>query len=65
MRRNNLDIWVDILNAARDELRKKHIVYKANLNFNVAKKYFKKLVDRGFLEYKGAYYITTNEGIQF
>jgi predicted transcriptional regulator len=65
MRRNSLDVWADILNAARDGLRKTHIVYKANLNFNVAKKYFTKLIERGFLEYKDAYYVTTPEGIQF
>ena len=65
MRRNTLDVWADILDAARDGLRKTHIVYQANLNFNVAKKYFAGLMERGFLEQKDVYYITTPEGIQF
>ncbi len=65
MRRNSLDVWADILNVSKDGLRKTHIVYKANLNFNVAKKYFTSLTERGLLEYRDAHYITTPEGIQF
>ncbi len=65
MRRNSLDVWADILNVAQDGLRKTHIVYQANLNFNVAKKYFTGLIERGFLEYRDAYYVTTPEGMQF
>jgi len=65
MRRNTLDVWADILNVARDGLRKTHIVYKANLNFNVAKAYFAKLIEHGFLECKDAYYFTTPEGVRF
>lgn len=60
-----MDVWADILKAAKDGSRKTHVVYKANLNFRTAKRYFAKLIEHGFLENKDIYYITTPEGKQF
>jgi predicted transcriptional regulator len=65
MRRNDLDIWADILKAAKEETRKTHIVYSANLNFKIAKKYFAKLIEHGFLKSRDIYYVITPEGEQF
>ena len=66
MRRNYLDIYADILRAARNGAKKTHIVYKANLNFNIVKKYLKRLIDNGLLQDSdGGYYITTWKGIHF
>ncbi|NQT09462.1 transcriptional regulator, partial [Candidatus Bathyarchaeota archaeon] len=39
MKRNNLDICADILRVSRGGAKKTHLVYKANLNFNIVKKY--------------------------
>ncbi|GAI07498.1 unnamed protein product [marine sediment metagenome] len=49
-RRNNLDISADILRTAHSGARKTRIVYQANLNFDIVKKYLKALLDRGLDE---------------
>jgi len=65
MKRNNRDIEADILNIARTGTRKTWIVYGANLNFNIVKKYIKNLISKGFLEYDGTLYRTTNKGKEY
>ncbi|KON29659.1 hypothetical protein AC482_05960 [miscellaneous Crenarchaeota group-15 archaeon DG-45] len=66
MRRNDLDICADILQVALSGAKKTHIVYKANLNFNIAKKYLRSLIDKGHLQpVDGGYYITTTKGVRF
>ena len=65
MRRNSLDICADLLKIARDGARKTQLVYKANLNFSIIKKYIERLKVNGFLVSKNGYYITTERGSKF
>lgn len=65
-RRNNLDIYADILQVARYGVNKTRIVYQANLNFNIVKKYLSSLLDKGLLhETEGRRFITTERGVRF
>ena len=65
MRRNNLDICADILQVAQPGARKTQIVYKANLNFMIVKKYLRNLIENGFIEKFDKLYYTTNKGVNF
>lgn len=65
IRRNNLDISAEILNLAKGGTRKTRLVYQANLNFTLLKKYLKKLLDRGLIETVDGIIFTTNKGIEF
>ena len=65
IRRNNLDISAEILNLAKGGTRKTRLVYQANLNFTLLKKYLKKLLDRGMIETVDGIIFTTNKGIEF
>jgi len=67
MRRNDLDICVDILHVARKGAKKTHIVYKANLNFKIVKKYINRLIKTGMLSSAkdSSLYVTTGQGIKF
>ncbi len=49
MRRNKLDISAELLYVAKNGARKTHLVYKANLNFVLIKKYLAKLTENGLL----------------
>ncbi len=49
MRRNDLDICADILSVARTGAKKTHIVYRANLNFKLVRKYLRRLIENGLL----------------
>lgn len=65
-RRNELDIYADILQVAMEGARKTEIVYKANLNFTILKKYLRRLIDRGLIEpTEDRRFITTKRGFQF
>ena len=65
MRRNNLDIYADILNISRNGAKKTQIVYKANLSFAIMKKHVKALSDKGLIEQSGRLYFTTDRGINY
>jgi predicted transcriptional regulator len=67
VRRNDLDICADILKVAKSGAKKTHIVYQANLNFTLVKKYLKRLINSGFIEDNndGELYITTQRGFKF
>jgi predicted transcriptional regulator len=65
MRRNNLDICADILQVSQSGAKKTQIVYKANLNFMIVKKYLGNLIDKGFIEKYDKLYFTTNKGVNF
>ncbi|MBA7643942.1 hypothetical protein ES703_51676 [subsurface metagenome] len=62
-RRNDLDIQADILRVAmsRGGARKTQIVYRANLNFYIVKKYLNRLMSRGLLVVKGTRYFSTDK----
>lgn len=65
MRRSNLDVTVNILEAAQGGANKTRIVYGSNLNFEIVKGYINTLVNNGFLENDGKRYSTTERGIKF
>ena len=65
MKRNNLDICADILRVSRGGAKKTHLVYKANLNFNIVKRYIHGLTQSGLLEKTGERFYATEKGNQF
>ena len=67
MRRNDLDICADILKVSKAGAKKTHIVYKANLNFKIVKKYLRRLIDNGFLldRSDNGIFVTTERGSDF
>lgn len=65
MKRNDLDICADILQVARDGAKKTHLVYRANLNFSIIKKYLRKLKENGLIESENGRFFTTEEGVRF
>jgi len=65
MKRNNLDIEADILDLASQGIRKTHLVYGANLNFNIVKKYLERLFNKGCLKKEGPLYFTTEKGVEY
>ncbi len=67
MRRNDLDICADILKVSKAGAKKTHIVYKANLNFKIVKKYLSRLIDSGFLmdRSENGVFVTTDRGSDF
>jgi predicted transcriptional regulator len=67
-KRSNFEISADILKVAMGGARKSHIVYKANLNFQIIKNYLKDLINSGLLQYPtngSKLYTTTEKGIQY
>ena len=65
MRRNDMDICADILSVARGGAKKTHLVYKANLNFNIVKKYLSRLSEQSLISSEDGHYVTTEEGVRF
>ena len=65
MRRNNLDIYADIVKVTNGGAKKTQIVYKCNLNFKIIKKYLAILIEKEFVEHKGKLYFSTAKGKAF
>ena len=65
MRRNDLDIQADLLGIASGGAKKTRLVYQANLNFRIIKKYLKLLTDKRFIEERDGVYYTTVRGHMF
>lgn len=67
MRRNDLEICADILRVARRGAKKTQIVYEANLNFKIVKKYLRRLIENGLLHNSESerLFFTTNKGDNF
>ena len=63
--RCNIDIVRDILNVAKDEVKKTQIMYQANLNFNQVEKYINLLFENGLLDHTENYYSVTEKGLEF
>ncbi len=63
--RNNMDITADLLYVAKNGARKTHLVYKANLNFMLIKKYLVRLTENGLLESVNERFYTTDKGARF
>jgi len=65
MRRNNMDISAELLYVAKNGAKKTHLVYKANLNFALVKKYLTRLTENGLLESVNGIFFTTDKGTKF
>ena len=65
MRRNDLDICADILEIAKDGAKKTQLVYGANLNFNIIRKYLSRLRKNKFIEAENGHFFTTEKGFKF
>lgn len=65
MKRDRTEISADILRVAKDGALKTHIVYKANLNFSIVKRYLSRLIGTGLLEKIDDHYFTTPQGREF
>lgn len=63
-RRNDMDICHDILKVTQGGARKTRIVYQANLNFKIVKKYLQRLLEGDLIEYREDVkrYFTTEKG---
>ncbi len=62
MRRNRMDIIIEVLEAAILGVNKTAVVYKTNLNFKLAEKYLGLLQKQGFVENTVNKYKTTDKG---
>lgn len=56
---------MEILKAALEGAKKTHIVYRANLNFDVINRYLVLLQDRGLIVKRDNLYVTTEKGKEF
>jgi predicted transcriptional regulator len=65
MRRSRLDIIIDVLEAGKEGTNKTNIVYKANLNFKLAREYLDLLQKHGLIENRSNKYMTTDDGKSF
>ena len=67
-RRSEMEISADILKIAMDGAKKSHIVYRANLNFEVVKRYLKHLSDADLIEFPSLHerlFKTTPKGKEY
>ncbi|TQD23478.1 winged helix-turn-helix domain-containing protein [Methanolobus vulcani] len=65
IRRSRTAISVEILKTALEGAKKTHIVYSANLNFDMVNRYLEMLEEKGLIERKGNLYVTTSKGKEF
>lgn len=64
-RRNEIDIYADVLRIAKGGAKKTRIVYGANLNFKIIKRYLSRLMERDLLVSCDKIYSTTEIGLRF
>ena len=62
IRRSRIDITVDILKVAMNGAKKTQIVYQANLNHNLAKKYIVLLTEQDLIKHQEGIFTTTEKG---
>ncbi len=55
----------DILRTAHGGAIKTRIVYQANLNFKIVKRYLKALLETGMLRHEGRHYYATEKGATY
>jgi predicted transcriptional regulator len=65
MKRSRTDIAVDILRVAINGAKTTHIVYQANLNFNIAYEYLEMLKEKELIRHEKGLFITTEKGKAF
>ena len=61
-RRDRYEVEADILRVAQGGAKKTWIVYKANLNFSIIKRYLAELIGDEKLTQSGKLYHTTEKG---
>lgn len=67
-RRSNIEISADILKVALHGAKKSHIVYRANLNFEVVKRYLQRLSEAGLINFpslENRLFQTTRKGEEY
>ena len=67
-KRSDIEILADVLKVARRGAKKSHIVYRANLNFEVVKRYLKRLHEAGLIAFpseEDCLYKTTTRGREY
>ncbi len=64
-RRHKLDIMADLLRLSKDGSKKTRLVYLANINFNMLKKYVTLLKSKGFIYNSDDLIYTSREGFDF
>jgi predicted transcriptional regulator len=67
-KRSDIEISAAILEVARNGAKKSHIVYKANLNFKIGKKYLDRLIHSGLLQGPNGesnVFRTTEKGVDY
>jgi len=67
-KRSNMEISADILKVTVNGALKSHIVYKANINFQLGKKYLDRLTNSGLIvdSVNGSrIYLTTDKGKEY
>jgi len=65
MKRNKLDICAEILRLSEGGAKKTYLVYQANLNFKMIKRYLGKLLEKELLEQKENQFFQTEKGAKF
>lgn len=65
MKRSRIDIIIDVLDVAKMGVNKTGLVYKANLNFELANNYLEILQNQRLVEKRLDKYITTDKGKAF
>ncbi len=64
-RRTNLEIIMQILTQCLNGAKKTHIVYNANLNFQMLNRYLTPLLTNGMLKQEDNLFVTTELGKEF
>jgi predicted transcriptional regulator len=67
-KRSDMEISADILKVTMNGALKSHIVYKANLNFQLGKKYLDRLMNSGLIvgsDNGSRLFLTTDKGMEY
>jgi predicted transcriptional regulator len=66
VKRSRYEIIYDILSAIQDKGKAKptHVMYRANMSYDLNKKYLTRLEKAGFIAFDGTYYTLTNMGVE-
>lgn len=62
IKRDRLDIMINILEIVKESSKRTHILYKANINHSQLMKYLKMLQQLGMLQEKNGEFIITDKG---
>jgi predicted transcriptional regulator len=67
-KRSDIEVSADILKVTLNEAKKSHIVYKANLNFQLVKKHLDHLINSGLIagsSSRSRVFMTTDKGVEY